>query len=80
MSQWATLQLLRQDYVLVFIFVLFSFSLKFGFVARAEDVRGQKDKEIRMHEVKCTKNQKKIKERKSTTKYLKRGTWSGKHH
>lgn len=28
-----------------------------------EDVRGQKDKEIRMHEVKCTKNQKKLKKK-----------------
>lgn len=71
MSQWATLQLLRQDYVFVFIFVLFSFSLKFGFVARAEDVRGQKDKEIRMHEVKCTKNQKKLKKEKALQSILK---------
>lgn len=70
MSQWATLQLLRQDYVFVFIFVLFSFSLKFGFVAR-DNVRGQKDKEIRMHEVKCTKNQKILKKEKALQSILK---------
>lgn len=43
------------------------------------DVKGQGDKGIRMHEVKSTENQKKIK-KKSTTKYLKRGTWSDRQH